>query len=495
MSYGALQLLARKHQGDEEAMLEEFEASPLCADWGGKWERLKESEIAKAIANWKDNGSPAWGDSDELEDKLEAMNEKYCYVDESDVVVRLRGMRMYDSQRFCNGGHLANYFHITEGEFGRDGRRKVKKERMAKLWLEWPERRQVERIVYEPGRPAFYEGSINRWQGMGVEPEAGSVAPWTELLERLITDEKARKWFEQWCAFPLQNLGAKLKSAVIVWGVRQGTGKTTLANTIMRIYGGNAAAITESHLHAPFNEWALDKQFICADEITAGDKRSTADSLKEWIAGHETIRINQKFQPEIVIRNCINFLFTSNHPNSFYLETTDRRYLVIEVPDVEIERQFFDNYYGWLDSCGPEFLYQHLLTLPLADFNPHGAPPMTEGKEAMIDLGLSDLDRWLQTQRQEKPDLIQTAEDFLAAFTSGHMHAQVKTAGMSAALRRTGAVAKSVKVGGKVLRLWCLNPIWRGRPPHVWAGHYDARRHKNPATRAEATVTDADIPF
>jgi len=66
---------------------------------------------------------------------------------------------------------------------------------------------------------------------------------------------------------------------------------------------------------------------------------------------------------------------------------------------------------------------------------------------------------------------------------------------MSAALRRTGAVAKSVKVGGKVLRLWCLNPIWRERPAHVWAGHYETRRHATPAARAEATVSDAEVPF
>ena len=32
---------------------------------------------------------------------------------------------------------------------------------------------------------------------------------------------------------------------------------------------------------------------------------------------------------------------------------------------------------------------------------------MTEGKQAMIDLGLSDLDRWLEEKRQENPDLMQ----------------------------------------------------------------------------------------
>jgi hypothetical protein len=431
-------------------------------------------------------------DQQSLEEKLREMNERYCYVDETDCVVRLAGMRMYDSQRFANGGHLANQFHVTADGFDRNGKPKVKKERLAKLWLESIGRTQVERIVYEPGYPRFFEDSVNRWQEMGVEPEPGSVQPWSELLAHLVPDEKARKWFEQWCAYPLQNLGAKLKSAVILWGVRQGTGKTTLANTIMRIYGRNAAAITESHLHAPFNEWALDKQFICADEITAGDKRSTADNLKEWIAGHETIRINQKFQPEIVIRNCINFLFTSNHPNSFYLETTDRRYFVVEVPEVQPERAFFDAYYGWLDSGGPAFLYHHLLHLPLADFHPHAAPLMTEAKEAMIDIGKSDLDRWLEERRENEPDLMQPAEKFLTEFQARQVgYSQVKVAGMTAALRRLGAVDRQVKIGdSRKLRLWCLNSAWRDREPYLWAEHYQ----KASANKSKAAISDADIP-
>jgi putative DNA primase/helicase len=65
--YGVMQLLARKHQGNEEAMLEEFEASELCNSWGGKWDRLRDKEIAKGIANWKENGSPKWEDDKDAE--------------------------------------------------------------------------------------------------------------------------------------------------------------------------------------------------------------------------------------------------------------------------------------------------------------------------------------------------------------------------------------------------------------------------------------------
>jgi hypothetical protein len=58
--HGALQMLARKHGGDAGRMRAEFEDSALCRSWGGKWTRLADAEIEKALRRWKENGSPAW---------------------------------------------------------------------------------------------------------------------------------------------------------------------------------------------------------------------------------------------------------------------------------------------------------------------------------------------------------------------------------------------------------------------------------------------------
>jgi len=62
--HGVLQLLARKHAGDREAIQEEFETSQLREDWGDKWERLGEKEMDKAIERWEENGKPAWQQED-----------------------------------------------------------------------------------------------------------------------------------------------------------------------------------------------------------------------------------------------------------------------------------------------------------------------------------------------------------------------------------------------------------------------------------------------
>jgi hypothetical protein len=425
-------------------------------------------------------------DSRSLEEKLAEMNERYCYVDETDIVVRLENMRMLDSSRFKDGGHLANRFHttVTKRFDSKTGEMKpvVKKEKIAKLWLEWPKRRQVERLAYEPGKPRFFDGYINRWQGMGVEPIQSDVQPWRELLEKLIPDPTVRTWFEQWCAYPMQHFGTKLKSAVVMWSTLQGTGKTTVVTLLSRIYGANAVAINESDLHKPFNEWALDKQFVSANEMTGGDKRNFADFMKELIAGHEQLRINQKFLPEISIRNCINFLFTSNHPNSFYLEPSDRRYCIIEVPNVAPDRKFFDRYWAWLDNGGPAYLYHHLLNLPLEGFHPHGEPPMTDAKAEMIEISKSDLDRWLEEKREVAPNTIFTARELLNEYRSRHgSDSRVKESGMHTSLRRLGAVRKKVSIDGRKIPLWCLNRNFEQAPPSVWSTKY---KNETPESRA-----------
>jgi hypothetical protein len=431
-----------------------------------------------------------------LENSLRAINDSYIYVDENDLVVRLADAHMYKAENFRSGGHMANRFFVREitDESGTTRRKKIP---LGKAWLEWADRRQVANMVYEPGKDQVLSDAVNRWRGMGVDPIAGDISVWKELLEHLIPDPIARKWFEQWCAYPLQNLGAKLETAVVLWSVQQGTGKTTIYQTLRRIYAKNAEKISESDLQAQFNDWARDRQLIYADEISGGDKRKTSDFLKELITGSE-IRVNQKFLPPITIRNCIQFLFSSNHPNAFYLEPDDRRFLIIEVAP-GLSKAFFDRYYAWLDNGGAANVYAHLLTLPMVGFDPHGAPPMTADKQAMIDLGRSDVERWLDENR----DFVGTASEWLSKFRDGlsiRRSTNLTESGMLAALKRSGGVNKRITVDGKKLRVWSLD-LSEKHDPLVWQERYEA---SHPSDRRRTTAKpgqngyvpqDCNIPF
>ena len=109
-----------------------------------------------------------------------------------------------------------------------------------------------------------------------------------------------------------------------------------------RIYGANYSELNERDIHQDFNGWAEKKQFVLGDEVTGSNQRKHADYLKKMITQTQ-ISINQKYIPSYVIDDCINYLFTSNHPDSFFLEDADRRFLIVDVNQAPMEHAFYKN--------------------------------------------------------------------------------------------------------------------------------------------------------
>jgi hypothetical protein len=301
----------------------------------------------------------------------------------------------YNFVHFVEANQTYTKYHVTEKGL------KATKASVAADWLAWGNRREVDDLTYRPGnaeRIVTEEGQtfLNFWKGWGVAPRAGNVAPFTELLEHLTENEPAdiRAWLLKWLAYPLQNPGTKLLTAVVVWGSAQGTGKTLLGVTLNRIYGANGQMIGENQLASPYNPWIQRKQFIVGDEITGNDSRAYADRLKGLITG-TTIRVNEKYQPEYDLPNCANFYFTSNHPDAFFIDDKDRRYLVIEAPSRALPQEFYDKYDAWLRGSGPAALFAHLLRIDVRGFNPNASAPRTMAHEVMSEVAQSEMGRFI----------------------------------------------------------------------------------------------------
>ena len=82
--------------------------------------------------------------------------------------------------------------------------------------------------------------------------------------------------------------GTKLNTAVVMWSVQQGVGKTLIGDTIGRLYGDNFRTISAVELHDRRNEWAKGCQFVLGEENASSDHRADANMLKHFITG-ETI--------------------------------------------------------------------------------------------------------------------------------------------------------------------------------------------------------------
>ncbi len=381
--------------------------------------------------------------------ELFELNGEVVYVDDPGIILRLDTLQRMAPRAFVDHAYSTRVYH--EAVATEKGSKFVEKS-AAREWLKWPGRAAVNRITYAPGQPRITEGNeLNIWKGWACEPKKGDVRLWTQLLDFLVDPKRepeGRKWLEQWLAYPLIHPGTKLYTAAVIWGLVHGTGKSTVGYTMFRIYGANGTEIQDKDLLTNYNEWAENKQFVLGDEITGGDKRASADRMKSMIT-QKQLRLNPKYIPSYTVPDCINYLFTSNHPDSFFLEDTDRRFAIFEVLGTPMSDEFYQKYLHWLDhEGGKEAIFYHLLHLDVEDFKPHGHAPKTRAKTDMIDSGRSDLGTWVAQLREAPASVLQLNGMKIkrTLWTTSELHAlydpekrsKVTSNGMGRELKRAG---------------------------------------------------------
>ena len=406
---------------------------------------------------------------------LAKLNERFCLVQNPLCVVDLDDHdKKMDPGKFVayHYGHLKHNVTLVTPK----GDIRTAQVRTAKSWVEWGGRREARTISYKPGEPRIAtDGSINDWRGWGLEPEKGDVSLWHQFMEYIFKGcpHEYRQWFERWLAYPLQHPGAKLLSACVFWGTTQGTGKSMVGDVLSKIYGDNAAKLDNSSLEDARNEWAVNKQFAFGDEITGSDKRGQADRLKGLIT-QNSIRVNIKYVPSYAIPDCINYYFTSNHPDAFYMDTGDRRFFIHEVTGPKNTMEFYGKFCAWWrEGPGAQNLFHYLLSLDLGDFNPAAPPPLTEAKMQMIGLGRSDLGDWVAMVREAPDSVLRignvvlnyalwSANDLITLYDP-EGDGKVTANGLSRELRRQGfqqaALGRPIAcVDGIQRRLWVIRP-------------------------------------
>jgi hypothetical protein len=425
---------------------------------------------------------------------LHELNAEVAYiVDPGMIVVVNSGLKMrandFTSHAFANRHHVEQ---VSDGQ----GNIKLKKVATAKAWLEWPGRAELRRVTYSPGEPRVTDAAeFNTWPGWGQEPKKGDVKPWKELLDFLFRGKpEERLWFERWCAIPLQKPGAKLYTACVLWGVYTGTGKSLTGYTLSRIYGKNFTKIGDQELADGRNEWAEGKQFVLGDDVTGHEQRKYADRLKAMITQHE-MRIDRKYVPTFEVPDRINYLFTSNHPDAFFLEDDDRRFFVHEVHGSAMDPEFYRRYMAWINNGGASHLFAHLLALDLGGQLPEDRAPDTQARRAMVEDGLSDLGAWVRRLRDD-PDLmlrmgdvpltgdLWSSTDLLKLYQRGDSSIKVTAGGVGRELKRAGVPqaygGMQIKTSIGQTRLFVLrnHDRWTKAKHGTAASHYEETRQR-----------------
>jgi len=339
------------------------------------------------------------------------MNDRVVYVQDPGLVVRRSNHQKMSPAQFKE--HAFSTVNYVEQTMGADGEMRYKKVPAAPAWIKWPLRNECTKVVYKPGQPELVSDihggdAFNIWKGWGCKPEKGDVSMWHELLDHLFdgADKEDRIWFERWLAYPLQFPGTKLFSACVMHGIHHGTGKSLIGFMMGRIYGDNFVEINRKMLELGNNDWAEAKQFVLADEVTGSSKREFNDMLKKMIT-QERMRINIKYVPTFDLEDFINYYFTSNHPDAFFMEDNERRYFIHEVRAKPLDLSFYSKFDEWMKrGNGPSAVFHYLLNLKLGDFNPYAAARKTEALERMILDTKSDLGSWVLRLKEDPEAMI-----------------------------------------------------------------------------------------
>jgi len=361
--------------------------------------------------------------------------------------------------------------------------------------------------------------ALNVWPGWGLAngPMEGDTSLWEELVGHVFgRDERARRYFEQWCAWPLQNPGAKMYVAAAIWGSVHGSGKSLIGYSLARIYGLNFQEIHDSDLDDDRNEWAENKQFVMADDITTKSDRKLMRRLMTMIT-QKSLRLNPKYVPSFSIEDLINYYFTSNEPDALFMDDQDRRFFVHEVLSGKYTN--YKHYSAWLESeSGAAALWHYLLNIDCSDFDPNAPAPMTSGKEAMIELGKSDLGSWVLDLRQNTENILRKAGLQGDLFSAQELHAvydpsgdkrasvnalarELKRAGIVSLVSETGTETKVKRADGSTIRVYIVRnhddwvgSSWKEACDHYNANHPDlSKKGKKFATAIEYGLIAAGI--
>lgn len=258
-------------------------------------------------------------------------------------------------------------------------------------------------VVFDPAGKHDPDTTVNLFGGIVMKPKEGDVQPMLKLVRHLTSraapdpDEcdKIMHWLLCWMAYPLQHLGAKLRTAVIMHG-DEGAGKNFLFDTLVAIYGQYGTTVGQDELEDKFNDWRSGKLIVVGDEVSSRQELVHNKNRLKALITSPTVQINPKNLPRREEANHMNIVFLSNELQPQALDNTDRRYLVIFTPQA-LEIEFYRDLGKWRRDGGVEAWYHYLLQYPLDDFDPYAPAPVTEAKLDLIDLNRKTPERfWLE---------------------------------------------------------------------------------------------------
>lgn len=277
------------------------------------------------------------------------------------------------------------------------------------MWFKSSDRKMIPRqnLIFDPKQEHDHdENYINIYRGLTVDvmrDQYGEQLSRAEVYDdcigimTLINDlcdgeEEAVIFLLKWLAFPLQNIGAKMATCVLMHGHIHGSGKSLMFGTIMKkIYGEYHTTVGQAQLDNQYNEWIENKLFGVFEEIVDNKKKHNVMGMIKHLITGETLYVSKKFVSGWEMNNHLNTVFLSNNTQPLPIEEKDRRFLVLN-PNKDLSGKLHEIVMQEIKTNGVQAFYTYLMNLDLTDFHEHVKPPMTIAKKTMIDYSRAGFD-------------------------------------------------------------------------------------------------------
>ena len=351
-----------------------------------------------------------------------------------------------------------------------------------------PDSLRAQRITFDPKvKDQVFERNGVRYLNDYIETKArripGDVEPFLEHVAYLIPDELNAKFLITWMAHCVQNLGRKMKSAILLFSPAEGVGKTTLYKILRYCIGQAYCSQVQQHqITSQFNGWAQNKLLICAEEIAIkGNYEDRTTSMDKWkyLITEDFIPINTKNDKEFELPNFINLMLFSNNPTPITLTPTSRRFFVWQVEAMAKSKDHYLKLYEWFEKDGYAMVYDYLMGVDLAGFDPDAPPPKTKYFYDLVEKTSNPVHQQLDTLFESNSFPF---TDRTALVSPQHLEKALKDIGIKINtnsliewLRKNGACkVKQINWGDSRPTIWAFGELdsWMNVTPKDMASFY-----------------------
>lgn len=287
------------------------------------------------------------------------------------------------TNRYCN----------KKVQIATDGDGKPITKPAGKWWIDNPQRRQYDTVVFSPGKdvPQAY----NLWQGFACEAIPGDVSLFlNHVLENICQGNKEyNNYLLSWMARAVQQPDCQGEVAIVLRG-EMGTGKSIFAKHFGSLFGRHFLQISDSkHLIGNFNSHLRDAVVLFSDEaLYAGDKKH--ESILKALVTESTLVIESKGLDIVAAANYVHLILASNSNWVIPAGNNERRFFVLDIGISKMQdKKYFSAISAQMDKGGREALLYYLLNYEISSFEVRDVPKTLALQDQKL-LSMSNEEAW-----------------------------------------------------------------------------------------------------